>query len=232
MKSFLCLLLVLSYSAWCAADGSAAPAENRWRFDFDKREEFARTWEFYTHNPLLPKTTFRIERRPSAEDGFVLAITAASSSGFICSSPKFDLKKFPVMRWRWRIISNLNVPKGGEDPDDQSGVVYIGDGNRLKQCFVAYRWECNTLVGSWLDTTYRSGLTSVKSMCLRNRATKIGEWVVDERNVWNDFAAAFKRSPVDGFVICVGANTQHSKSSTRIEIDYIEFLPAPPPSEK
>ena len=47
-----------------------------------------------------------------------------------------------------------------------------------------------------------------------------------------DFRAAYKRLPVDGFVLCVGANTQHSKSSTRIEIDYIEFLPAPPPAAK
>ena len=218
-------------SAWCAAGGVSAAQEEHVRFDFDKREEFARTWEYYTHNPLLKKTTFRIERRPTAEDGFVLVINADSSSGFICSAPKFDLRKFPVMRWRWRIINNLNVPKGAGDPDDQSGVVYIGDGNRLRQCFVAYRWECNTLVGSWLDTTYRSGLTSVKSVCLRNRGTRIGEWVVDQRNVMEDFRHAFKRLPVDGFVLCVGANTQHSKSNTRIEIDYIEFLPAPPPEK-
>ena len=232
MKSVLILLhAALLCSAWCASGGVPAAKESV-RFDFDKREEFAKAWQFYTHNPLLPKTTFRIEHRPTAVDGFVLVVNADSSSGFICTAPKFDLAKFPVMRWRWRIINNLNVPKGAEDPDDQSGVVYIGDGNRIKQNFVAYRWECNTLVGSWLNTSYQSGLTLVKSVCLRNRATKIGEWVVDERNVLADFNAAYKRSPVDGFVLCVGANTQHSKSSTRIEIDYIEFLPAPPPAAK
>ncbi len=231
MKSILILsVLALTLGAWCA-DGGAA-AENSVRFDFDKREKFAKTWQFYTHNPLIPKTTFRIERRPTAVDGFVLVVNAASSSGFICTAPKFDLKKYPVMRWRWRIINNLNVPKGAEDPDDQSGVVYIGDGNRIKQNFVAYRWECNTPVGSWLNTSYQTGLTLVRSVCLRNRSTKIGEWVVDERDVLADFRAAYKRLPVDGFVLCVGANTQHSKSSTRIEIDYIEFLPAPPPAAK
>ena len=232
MKSVFKLLnAVLVSAVWCTG-GLRAASPERCRFDFDKREEFAKAWQFYTHNPLLPKTAFRIERRPTAEDGFVLVVSANSSSGFICTAPKFDLAKFPIMRWRWRIIDNLNVAKGAADPDDQSGVVYIGDGNRIKQCFVAYRWECNTLVGSWLDTTYRSGLTMVKSVCLRNRATKIGEWVVDERNVWDDFKTAYKRSPLDGFVVCVGANTQHSKSSTRIEIDYIEFLPAPPPAAK
>ena len=229
MRNILNLLnMVLALCAWCRIGDVAAAAKDGVRFDFARREEFAATWTFYSYNPLLAKTTFRIERRPSAEDGFVLVIDAASSSGFICVAPRFDLAKFPVMRWRWRIISNLSVPENAEDPDDQSGVVYIGDGNRIKQCFVAYRWECNTPVGSRLDTSYQSGLTLVKSVCLRNRTTKLGEWVVDERNVWNDFKTAYRRSPLDGFVVCVGANTQHSKSSTRIEIDYIEFLPAPP----
>ena len=234
MKSVLHLLrLALPIFAWCLVGGvSASAGEPGVRFNFDKHENYSGTWTFYSYNPLLPKTKFKVKHCPTAEDGSVLVITADSSSGFICTAPKFDLKKFPIMRWRWRIINNLNVPEGAADPDDQSGVVYIGDGTRIKQCFVAYRWECNSPVGSWLHTGYRSGLTSVRSLCLRNRTTATGEWVIDERNVIDDFQTVYKRLPLDGFVLCVGANTQHSKSSTRIEIDYIEFLPAPPPAAK
>ena len=218
----------------CASGAGTAPASPSGviRFDFDRDEDFARNWEFYTHNPLLPRTVFRIERRTDSADGFVLAVNTDASTGFICTKPKFDLAQYPIMRWRWRIIRNLNLDEGVTDPDDQSGVVYIGDNRRVRQCFVAYRWECNAPIGSHLHTRYRSGFTSVRSFCLRNRASRGEEWVVEERNVMEDFITAFKRPPLNGFVLCVGANSQHSKSSTRIEIDYIEFLPAPPAPEK
>lgn len=202
------------------------------RFDFNRGDEFAGTWTFYSHNLLLPKTVFRIERNANSDDGFVLAVKTDSSTGFICTAPKFDLNKYPIMRWRWRIIRNLNLSENVTDPDDQAAVVYIGDNRRFKQCFVAYRWECNAPIGSRLHTRYRGGFTTASSFCLRNRTSLVGEWFTEERNVMKDFIAAFKRPPLNGFVLCVGANSQHSKSSTRIEIDYIEFLPAPPPAAK
>ena len=134
MKRILILSgLALAFPAWCAA---APAAKDGVRFDFNKREEFAKAWQFYTHNPLLPKTTFRIERRPTAEDGFVLVVNAASSSGFICTAPKFDLNKYPIMRWRWRIIRNLNLSENVTDPDDQAAVVYIGDNRHISHRFV------------------------------------------------------------------------------------------------
>ena len=202
------------------------------RFEFDDQKAFERDWGFYSYLPILNRTSFHLGERPTAVDGHALLIEAKNSSGFICTLPvRVDLNKLPVMRWRWRVISNLELPKSSADPDDQAGVIYIGDGTRLRQHSIGYRWECNTPVGSMRTDHYRGGLSTVRSTCVRNRKTPIGQWVEDERNVLEDFKKAFSRPPADGFVLCIGANSQNSKSHTRLEIDYIEFRPAPAPEK-
>lgn len=223
------LILAAVLSAACNLCGGTPPTV---RFDFDRQGLFEREWSFYTFLPIVNKTVFHLRKRPTASDGHVLEIEAKNSSGFICTMPtRIDLCKLPIMRWRWRVIRNLELPEKAEDPDDQPGVIYIGDGSRLRQHSVGYRWECNTPVGSTRVDHYRGGLTTVISKCLRNRNTPVGEWVEEERNVIEDFKKAFNRLPADGFVLCIGANSQNSKSHTRLEIDYIEFRPAAAPEK-
>lgn len=202
------------------------------RIEFDDQAAFDRDWVFYSFLPILNKTSFHLSERPTAVDGHILLVESKNSSGFILTMPiRVDLNKLPVMRWRWRVISNLDLPDKAEDPDDQPGVIYIGDGTRVRQHSVGYRWECNTRIGCMRTDRYRGGLSTVRSICMRNRSTPIGRWVEDERNVLEDFKAAFDRPPAEGFILCIGANSQNSKSHTRLEIDYIEFRPAAAPEK-
>lgn len=215
-----------------AAGRSSGETPTAVRIDFDRPNDFEREWSFHSSLTIINKTTFHLRERPTASNGHVLLIDAKSASGVICSMPEhLDLNKFPIMRWRWRIIRNLDLPEKDEDPDDQPGVIYVGDGSRVRQYSVGYRWECNTPVGRTRFCHYRGGLTTVRCECVRNRETPIGQWVEEERNVLEDFKEAFKRPPSDGVVLGIGANSQHSRSHTRLEIDYIEFIPAAAPEK-
>lgn len=197
-------------------------------YNFDKLEDFERDWSYYSFLSIARNTEFHLTQRPHTVDGHALTIDANNSSGFICTIPQsVDLTKMPIMRWRWRVISNLDLPEGVKDPDDQPGVIYICDGSRIRQHSIGYRWECNTPIGEIRIDHYRGGLTTLKSTCMRNRTTPIGQWVEEERNVLEDFKKAFQRPPSKNFVLCIGANSQNSKSNTRLEIDYIEFRSAP-----
>ena len=225
MKRLSVIVLVLLAGA--AALRGADPRVG-FRFDFTSDGEFRREWRFYNTMPLLPNTRFEIERVDGAIDGFALVVEAGKSSGFVITIPRdLDLRKYPIMRWRWRIIRRLNLADGVADPDDQAGVVYIADGTNLRHSSVGYRWEHNTVLGDDELIKYRGGLTTVKAICLRNRQTPAGEWVVEERDVVRDFKAAFGKTLSVGFAVTVGANTQHSQSDTRLEIDYIEFRETP-----
>jgi len=178
------------------------------------------------------RTNFDVADEESAEDKKILVVEAKEASGFLIFRIKgVDLRKYPYMRWRWRIVRRLNLRDDDTDePDDQACVVYIVDGSQLNQKCVGYRWEHNTPVGAKRMLNY-AGLRKVQAICLRNRKTPIGEWVEEERNVVADFKAAFGRIPSPKFVISIGGNSQHSNSDTRVEIDYIEFRSAPKPEK-
>ena len=177
---------------------------------------------------MVPGTGFRIGRVADAEDGFALIVEAKNASGFIITMPRdLDLRKYPYLHWRWRLVRPLNIGAGSADPDDQAGVIYVADGTNLRHSTLGYRWEHNTPVGAESLIQDRGGLTTVKSICLRNRTSPLGEWVEEERNVLIDYRAAIGKTLSIGFALTVGANTQHSQSDTRLEIDFIEFRSTP-----
>ena len=218
--------LLSAFAALLCRGGEPAAG---FRCDFDsEREHWHRIGSFM----VARRTSFHIADVPGAENGRALVVEAKCSSGFlIMRFPELDLGKYPVMRWRWRIVRRMNLAEGGYDPDDQACVVYIADGSEFRQKCVGYRWEFNTPVGTAGVLKYGGGLRLVKAFCLRNRETPDGEWVVDERNVVEDFKAEFGAPPSAEFVVTIGGNSQHSNSDTRVEIDYIEFRPAPAPAK-
>lgn len=194
------------------------------RYDFNDPESLKKSWEFHCSLFMVPRTTFKIEHVASALDKKSLAVEAKSATGVLMTDPKVNLRKYPVMRWRWRVVRPVNVPPGSREPDDQAGVIYLGDGTMISQKSVAYRWECNTSPGKKKDISYGGGMMKVRAECIRNKRTAVGEWVVEERDVLADFIRAYKRFPGEYFILGVGANSQYSKSDTRLEIDYIEFV--------
>ena len=204
----------------------AGPARNAGlRYDFSDPGSLKKYWEFHGGLFMVPRTEFKICNEPSASDGKVLVVEAKSSTGVLMTDPKVDLKKNPIMRWRWRIIRTINT-QAGQDVDDQAAVVYLGDGTMIRQKCVGYRWEHFTASGTRQKLKYAGGMMQVDAVCIRNRKTEPGNWVVEERNVLEDFRKAYKRYPGKYFVLGIGANSQHTNSHTRVEIDYLEFLPA------
>ena len=91
------------------------------------------------------------------------------------TDPKVNLRKYPIMRWRWRVVRPVNVPKSGTDPDDQAGVVYLGDGTMISQKSVAYRWERNTALGVKKSINYGGGMMTAPQ---QDRLAEDGEVTV------------------------------------------------------
>lgn len=193
-------------------------------FDFRSQSELAR-WKKRRTNLIVPESKFFVEHAAGARDGKALVVSCKKSSGVLMLSPKeLDLHKTPVMKWRWRIMRPV-VLKGVKEPDDQAAGIYIADGTTLRQFSVSYRWELLRNPGSEKIIHYSGGAMTVNAICMRNRRTPVGVWVEEERDVMADFQKAFKRNTKSYFAIGIGGNSQHSKSNTRVEIDYIEFHP-------
>lgn len=203
-----------------------------WRNDFSDPENLGKEWKFDGSRFMVPRTNFRIAEEASAVNGRVMVVEAKRSTGVMLAAPSpVDLERYPVMRWRWRVIRPVRLAPEAEEVDDQAVVLYFGDGTLIRQKSVGYRWECNTPIGSSALLKYAAGMMTVKAFCVRNRTSPVGEWITEERDVVADFRAAYGRNPNRFFIISVGANSQYSDSDTRAEIDFIEFVPRRKPPE-
>ncbi len=195
------------------------------------RENFAnlpigklpKNWKFEKHLGT-PKTSFKIENQLN---GRVLAIDAVKSSGAIVTVPKgVDLNKTPILRWRWRAISlppNADGRTGGKD--DQAIAIYVGMNSGIfGKKTLAYRWETETPRHISAKTSYGLGMIKVNWFCLRNKYDKLGTWYTEERNIANDFKKIYGFIPKK-FALSIAANSQYTVSSTKAELQWLEFVP-------
>lgn len=215
----LLLMMIFSMLPLCAKEVESVI------FDFNDQQEFTKNWKIRRSAVHIPVSRFTITKSPGARDGKALAVECSHSSGIaLISPPNLDLKKTPIMRWRWRIIHPV-VLKGNKEPDDQAASIYVCDGNSFRQFTVSYRWEILPQIGTTKLLRYGGGALTVYGICMRNNSTQVGEWVEEERDVTADFNQLYKRDIMSRFAIGIGGNSQYSKSNTRVEIDYLEFHP-------
>ena len=195
------------------------------RYDFAKTALLKKEWVQKGKQFGVPMTAFSVVASHGALDKRALEIKAHSSSGFLVARIPDDLwQNYPVMRWRWRIIKKVSFKD--KEVDDQAAVLYFGDGTMLKQYLVAYRWEHFSALSSESLVKYGMGATTVYRFCVRNKNAETSRWYEEKRNIVEDFKKAFGRLPEGDCALTIGANSQYSKSSTLVEIDFIEFLPA------
>ena len=211
MKKSLLLFLILSAALLTGGE----------RIVFSTPGTFHTAWRYIGKIPLIPRTVFSVV--PSGNNGnSKLVVEARKSSGMMMQYLNVDLEKTPVMRWRWRVVTQMNWGPW-QDHDDQPVVIYIGDGSALKQRSVGYRWEIHGTVGKKYIRNYSGGAVQLGCVTMRTAATPGGKWVTEERNVLKDFGEFFggmKRKKA----LVIGGNSQHSRQYSLAEIDYIEFL--------
>ena len=196
------------------------------RFDFSDNLLLKKQWHWRGKQFGIPMTKFSIKESNSALDRKILLLEANCSTGVIVTQiPAAVWQKYPVMRWRWRILKKVDIK--GKDVDDQAAVIYFGDGTVLKQNMVAYSWENLLPLGANTFVDYGMGSRKIFRIAVRNNKAGLSQWYEEERNVVEDFKKAFGRAPEGRCGLTIGANSQYSQSKTMVEIDFIEFCEAP-----
>jgi hypothetical protein len=142
---------------------------------------------------------------------------------------KIDLKKYPYMRWKWR-VDRLPVNADGDDSDrdDQAIGIYVGSGSTFSQESVALRWETKTKKGKTGFVKYGMGAVKVHWKCIRNEKDGLKRWYVDECNIYEELKKIFNgKVPTDNLAITISANSQYTGTSSDASLEYIEFASQP-----
>ena len=149
-----------------------------------------------------------------------------SSGSILFDISKINLKKYPIMRWKWRAdILPLKADGRKDGLDDQAIGIYVGAG-RWSTTSVAYRWETETPKNTEGSASYGMGLVSVKWFCVRNQEDKTGVWYVDECNIYEALSKLFQgKVPTKNLALSISANSQYTKSKSLAYLEYVEFLP-------
>jgi len=143
----------------------------------------------------------------------VKATSNAAASG-LTRKLEVDLKKYPVMHWRWKVDnvirkSDVNSKAGDDyaariyvtfayEPDKVSfgkkikykaGRALLGD---IPIAAINYIWESKTPKDTIVDNAYTD---FVKMIVIESGEENVGQWMEERRNVYEDYKRAFGAEP-------------------------------------
>jgi hypothetical protein len=198
-------------------------------------------WQVEHLNAKFPPT----EYRQRTWDGVAaVEATAVKSMALLGRKLDVDLEKTPVLCWRWRIdaplvSADLNTKAG----DDYAARVYItfavppealGFATRTKlslarsiwgpsvpDAAINYVWDNKHPVGTLKPNAYTD---RAQMLVVESGAAKAGRWVVERRNVRDDFKRAFGDLPGKPNGLAVASDTDNTGESARAGFADFHFV--------
>jgi CO dehydrogenase/acetyl-CoA synthase gamma subunit (corrinoid Fe-S protein) len=184
-------------------------------------------WKPLTFKKIPKHTSYEVVKDEDVT--VVKAVSEASASGLI-KQVVIDPKEFPIVRWRWKIDNVLQrsdvALKEGDDfparlyitfeyePDKVSfgkklkfkvGQALFGD---IPIAALNYIWETKTPVGTIVENAYTD---FAKMVIVESGTQKVGMWIDEERNVYEDYKQAFREEPPMINGVAIMSDTDNTK---------------------
>jgi hypothetical protein len=140
----------------------------------------------------------------------VLKAESRKAASGLYKEVKLDPRKFPVLRWSWKIEGT--IPNGNErtkEGDDYAARVYIVFPRTLfwKTKAINYIWANRLPKGDSLPNAFTSNAMMV---AVESGDGKIGTWVNEERNVYEDYRTLFGEDPPAIGAVAVMTDTDNT----------------------
>lgn len=197
-------------------------------------------WKPLTFKKVPKHTVYEVVK--AGEDTVVKATSDAAASG-LTKEVSIDPKDYPILRWRWKIDNLLKRSDvNRKDGDDYPARLYItfaydpekvGFGRKLKFkagqaifgdipiAALNYIWETKTPVGTILENAYTDFAMMV---VVESGAQKVGTWVDEERNIYDDYRKAFGEEPPMINGVAIMTDTDNTKEQATAYYGDIRFV--------
>jgi hypothetical protein len=184
-------------------------------------------WKPLTFTKIPKHTSYEVVK--DGEVTIVKAVSKASASGLI-KSVVIDPKEFPIVRWRWKIdnvlkSSDVTLKEGDDfparlyitfayDPDRVSfgkklkfkaGQALFGD---IPIAALNYIWDTKAPVGTIVENAYTD---FAKMVIVESGTQKVGMWIDEERNIYEDYKKAFGEEPPMINGVAIMSDTDNTK---------------------
>lgn len=190
-------------------------------------------WQPLTFKKITSHTRYSLVK--DGDSVVVKAVSEASASGLI-RNIRIDPQKYPIVQWRWKVT---NVYKKSDvtqkDGDDYPARIYITfeydpgkigffdkiKYNLIKQFYgeyppigaINYIWASKAPIGTIAPNPYTE---RTKMIVVESGKKELDTWITEERNILDDFVAAFGGTPpmISGIGIMTDSdNTQESATA-------------------
>ncbi len=172
-----------------------------------------------------------------------------SSSGLI-EMVDIDPRKYPWLIWRWKVPERLpvvdNTRREGDDAPARIDISFDGDPKNLT--FGDRLWAAQVKALTGMDLPYatleyvwgdgvppdtiiiNTWTARIRMLMVESGAERVGKWVTEKRNVYEDYRRAFDEEP--GRITTIGIITDTDATKQKAEAYYgdIAFLGAEPAS--
>jgi len=184
-------------------------------------------WKPLTFKKIPKHTSYEVVK--DGESVVVKAMSDASASG-LTKEVRIDPEEYPIIRWRWRVENLLKRSDvNRKDGDDYPARLYItfeydsdkvSFGKKLKfkagQAIFGdipigalnYIWETKVPVGTIIDNAYTD---FAKMIVVESGPQKVGIWVDEERDIYEDYKRAFGEEPPMINGVAIMSDTDNTK---------------------
>lgn len=207
-----------------ASEGSAAPPG----------------WKPLTFKKVPKQTKYEVVKE---SDVVVVKASSDASASGLTKEVKIDPREYPIVRWRWKVESLLkNSDVSRKDGDDYPARLYItfeydpdkvGFSKKLKYkagrvlfddipiAALNYIWETKVPVGTIVANAYTD---FAQMIIVESGPKKVGKWVDEERNIYEDYKSAFGEEPPMINGVAIMSDTDNTKERVTAYYGDISFV--------
>ncbi len=193
------------------------------------------------HFPRIKKhTEYSIEKK--GEESYLRAYSSSSASGIVFKK-EFNVYKYPVLRWMWK-VNNIYIKGNAEKKsgDDYPIRIYIifnynpekaSFGKRVRYGFAKTIYgeypPDSTLNYIWANRKHNKNILTntyaeeARMIILRTGAENTGKWQEQEVNILKDYRMAFNSDPPSSAGIAIMNDSDNTKESSISYVDFIEI---------
>jgi hypothetical protein len=197
-------------------------------------------WKPLTFKKIPKQTVYELVKDGDAV--VVKAVSEASASGLI-KAVNIDPKEYPIVRWRWKVENILKhndvTRKDGDDFPARLYITFAYDpdkvsfGKKLKfkagQAIFGdipigalnYIWDTHAPVGAIVENAYTD---FAQMVVVESGAQKVGLWVSEERNIYEDYKRAFGEEPPLMNGVAIMTDTDNTKERATAYYGDIQFV--------
>jgi hypothetical protein len=201
---------------WLLVGTAAAFAGEVLRID-DFEQGLSPRWE---QKSFRGQTNYQVV---SEGTGKVLHARSQGAASGLFFTREYRLQDYPLLSWRWKVKGI--IPGGDEtkkSTDDYAARVYVIFPHWFfpKTRTISYIWGNKLAQGATLPSPYTG---NARMVAVESGTEKVGEWIVERRNVLEDYRRLFREEPPKVGAIAIMTDTDNTGASAEAWYDDLQI---------